>query len=864
MPSPRNKYLSGEASKEKSGQDNIDDAAAATAAADDGSPPRAKAGEDEPPAKKTNNDEESQIAVAETESKGGPTEPSKQASDPGEESERQASDDDATKKKESPTKKEESTNIGAKDKDKSTATSDDNNDASPSKALNEEATEEGSGKPSPPAGDDVASDKTEATAAKGSEPKSKDRKSSKKDEVKPSSSPASAKDKKERDKSAEKAVPPEKTPSTPITVHSPPKRADATIYYDDPEEKILSSKNQPVVAHAPPPGAAERVHRSEKNTPRRHTPPPVLDTRPPPAVQQARIPPKPIDTSLPLSPPVISKPPPHPVHPPVEGEVTAEHHFPINLPSPDSGLIQVPDSEVARTYSETIFPMKLYDMLCNPEFHHAVAWLPHGRSWKVLNKDVFMAEICPRYFSQTRYESFVRQVNGWGFKRMRREGPDRGSYYHAHFLRGYANMIDHMRRPLPGEKSRDVREEPDFYAVPDMPMLPQDRDRVAQFLAGKSKAGRPMGSTVKTVPGGGHLRSSYDEMALPQQGLEGQGQQSGAAIEAGQIPFQQMSGYNPYMSYPPMPMSPYGQAGPPMGYPPMMGYPGAYPPPYMYGDPSQFYGQQQARAGSQQALPGQQQVPGMPQAATQTLAATPSSAKRKRGKLGSEAEAATKKQRAELQNQQAMPAGAGQIPRYPPPTMGPGMGPPMGMGYYGGAPPASPYQGEAATRKQQAEPQVHQALPAGAGQVPSYPPPMGSGMAPPPMGMGYYGNAPPASPYRPTGSAPMMQGYGPAAPTPGTPQGGMPYAYPQPLSYPPVSGYGHGPGPQMPMVGDPNNMAPDPNNPAGPGAVAPRGAMHGQLPLGGQMGTSMHVTYNASQSGGPPPPAYPGPPAGPY
>ena len=87
-----------------------------------------------------------------------------------------------------------------------------------------------------------------------------------------------------------------------------------------------------------------------------------------------------------------------------------------------------------RSLSETIFPMKLYEILCNPDFRDAIAWMPHGRSWKVLEKKDFMEHICQQYFSQTRYESFIRQVNGWGFKRMRREGPDRGSYYHDRFL----------------------------------------------------------------------------------------------------------------------------------------------------------------------------------------------------------------------------------------------------------------------------------------------------------------------------------------------------------------------------------------------------------------------------------------------
>ena len=68
--------------------------------------------------------------------------------------------------------------------------------------------------------------------------------------------------------------------------------------------------------------------------------------------------------------------------------------------------------------SETSFPMKLYKILCHPEYCHTIDWMPHGRSWKVLDREVFLSVIFPQYFAQTRYESFVRQVNGWGFTRM--------------------------------------------------------------------------------------------------------------------------------------------------------------------------------------------------------------------------------------------------------------------------------------------------------------------------------------------------------------------------------------------------------------------------------------------------------------
>jgi hypothetical protein len=232
-----------------------------------------------------------------------------------------------------------------------------------------------------------------------------------------------------------------------------------------------------------------------------------------------------------------------------------------------------------RTWSETIFPMKLYDILCNPDFHYAISWMSHGRSWKVLNKDYFMEEICPRYFAQTRYESFVRQVNGWGFKRMRQEGSDRGSYYHEHFLRGYPNMIDHMRRPAPGEKSRDVREEPDFYAVPSMPPLPPgDANRMGRMMAAAiayqnqvKKVGRPTGSTGVTRGGGSRGGIPPTPPGMTGHNLYGPpGTEGGGMV--GPPPRGGSSGGG-HHALPPM-MPP-----PPMhGYPPPPG-PGGYGPP---------------------------------------------------------------------------------------------------------------------------------------------------------------------------------------------------------------------------------------------------------------------------------------------
>lgn len=47
---------------------------------------------------------------------------------------------------------------------------------------------------------------------------------------------------------------------------------------------------------------------------------------------------------------------------------------------------------------------------------------PHGRAWKVLNKRLFVDEVIPKYFRQSKYASFTRQLSGWGFKKLYQTG----------------------------------------------------------------------------------------------------------------------------------------------------------------------------------------------------------------------------------------------------------------------------------------------------------------------------------------------------------------------------------------------------------------------------------------------------------
>jgi hypothetical protein len=117
---------------------------------------------------------------------------------------------------------------------------------------------------------------------------------------------------------------------------------------------------------------------------------------------------------------------------------------------------------------EPTFPVKLHMILSNPEYEDIITWLPHGRSWRILQQKAFEERVIPRYFRHGQYSSFSRQVNGWGFRRVT-QGPDYGSYYNELFLRGMAHLCEKMTRL----SCKAYVPAPDFYAISKDNPLPE-------------------------------------------------------------------------------------------------------------------------------------------------------------------------------------------------------------------------------------------------------------------------------------------------------------------------------------------------------------------------------------------------------
>lgn len=135
-----------------------------------------------------------------------------------------------------------------------------------------------------------------------------------------------------------------------------------------------------------------------------------------------------------------------------------ESSFINNVPAPRSGVA-------------IVFPIQLHEMLESIEQHgygHVISWQPHGRCFVIHKKQEFINHIMPAFMKQSKFPSFRRQLNLYGFQRIT-AGPDRGGYYHELFLRGKPFLARRMQRQCikgTGVRCRNnPAEEPNFYKM---------------------------------------------------------------------------------------------------------------------------------------------------------------------------------------------------------------------------------------------------------------------------------------------------------------------------------------------------------------------------------------------------------------
>lgn len=111
-----------------------------------------------------------------------------------------------------------------------------------------------------------------------------------------------------------------------------------------------------------------------------------------------------------------------------------------NLPTPD-----ISDN----TY--LTFPQKLY-LLISYDTNHCIEWCEDGSAFAILKKNYLVDFVIPKFFKQSDFRSFTRQINVYSFSRFRMNNVSDYCYRHPAFKQGDHQSLLVMTRRKPAFK----------------------------------------------------------------------------------------------------------------------------------------------------------------------------------------------------------------------------------------------------------------------------------------------------------------------------------------------------------------------------------------------------------------------------
>jgi heat shock transcription factor, other eukaryote len=79
-------------------------------------------------------------------------------------------------------------------------------------------------------------------------------------------------------------------------------------------------------------------------------------------------------------------------------------------------------------------PERMNALTQNPDYAHIIAWDVSKRHIDILDPSKMQTEITPLFFRHSKFESFVRQLNLYGFKKIKNQG--RLRFTHALLIEG--------------------------------------------------------------------------------------------------------------------------------------------------------------------------------------------------------------------------------------------------------------------------------------------------------------------------------------------------------------------------------------------------------------------------------------------
>lgn len=91
------------------------------------------------------------------------------------------------------------------------------------------------------------------------------------------------------------------------------------------------------------------------------------------------------------------------------------------------------------------FLSKTYDIISDEKNHEYCDWGPNGDLVNIKKIEEFSKIVLPKYFKHSNFQSFVRQLNMYDFRKVIQD-PSNGEFQHEYFRKGQPELLTKMKR----------------------------------------------------------------------------------------------------------------------------------------------------------------------------------------------------------------------------------------------------------------------------------------------------------------------------------------------------------------------------------------------------------------------------------
>ena len=91
------------------------------------------------------------------------------------------------------------------------------------------------------------------------------------------------------------------------------------------------------------------------------------------------------------------------------------------------------------------FLTKTYDIFSRDEHQEFCGWGSKGESIVIRQVEYFAKNVLPKYFKHSNFQSFVRQLNMYDFRKTQQD-PNNGEFYHPYFKFGRQDLLINIKR----------------------------------------------------------------------------------------------------------------------------------------------------------------------------------------------------------------------------------------------------------------------------------------------------------------------------------------------------------------------------------------------------------------------------------